>query len=112
MKVLSTVAGLLMAAGCAPVLGANGGDQVVLVYNTRVKESKGVAEYYAQRRHVPTNQIFGFDLSETDNITRAEFRDSLQKPLAQALDARKLWRIASNMIPATTNQPAGICNTA
>jgi uncharacterized protein (TIGR03790 family) len=105
MKVLFTITGLLLAASCARVWAANGGDQVVVVYNNRVKESKAVAEYYALRRQVPAAQVFGLDLPESEDITRAEFRDSFQKPLAAGLDRAKLWRIASVMIPATTNQP-------
>src|SRR6266850_2866646 len=36
--------------------GTNEGDEVVIVYNSRVPESKGVAEYYAQKRMVPSSQ--------------------------------------------------------
>jgi uncharacterized protein (TIGR03790 family) len=87
---------------------ANPGDEVIIVYNTRVPESKGVADYYAERRHVPTNQIFGFLLSTNDDISRAEFRDALQKPLAETLRNRKLWQIAPTIIHATTNQPGRV----
>src|SRR5215831_4706579 len=61
---------------------ANTGSEVVVIYNTKVPESKSLAEYYAARRHVPTNKIFGFALSTGDEMSRAEFRDALQKPLA------------------------------
>lgn len=87
---------------------ANPGDQVVIVYNTRVPESKAVADYYAARRLVPTNQIFGFALSTNDDISRTEFRDDLQKPLAQGLTKRKLWQIGQTIVPATTNRPGRV----
>jgi uncharacterized protein (TIGR03790 family) len=83
---------------------ATPGSEVVVVYNSRVPESKAIAEYYAKQRQVPADQIFGFALSTNDNISRAEFRDALQRPLAKALDDKKLWRIVSRVVPATTNQ--------
>ena len=85
---------------------ANAGDEVVVVYNSRVPESKEIAEHYAEQRHVPANQIFGFKLTVDEDMSRAEFRDSLQKPLAEALEKKKLWHIASQAVPATTNLPA------
>src|SRR5260370_2649077 len=84
------------------------GDEAIVVYNSRLPASKALADYYAQRRQVPTNQIFGFSLETGEDISRAEFRDSLQKPLAEELEKRKLWHIASEIVPATTNRPARV----
>lgn len=98
---------MLALAGVAMgSLAAETGNEVVVIYNTRVPESKGVAEYYAQRRQVPASQVFGYSLPTGDDVSRAEFRDSLQKPLAKALEAGKFWHVASEVIRATTNQPA------
>jgi hypothetical protein len=69
---------ILVCGGALASRAANPGDEVVIVYNTRVPESKGVADYYAQRRHVPLNQVYGFPLSTNEDISRAEFRDALQ----------------------------------
>jgi uncharacterized protein (TIGR03790 family) len=101
---------LLVEAGLAALLGhaAQPGGEVVVVYNTRVPESKVVADYYAQRRHVPADQIFGFELSTNEEMSRAEFRDVLQKPLAKALEEHKLWHMAAHNVPATNNQPARV----
>jgi uncharacterized protein (TIGR03790 family) len=87
---------------------ANPGDEVIVVYNTRVPESKGVADYYAERRRVPTNQILGFPLSTNDDMSRAEFRHDLQKPLAEKLKKQKLWRISPTIVHATTNHPGRV----
>ncbi|MEY2466953.1 MAG: hypothetical protein QOD03_1474, partial [Verrucomicrobiota bacterium] len=84
---------------------AESGSDVVVVYNTRVPESREVAEYYANKRHVPANQIFGFALSAGEEMSRAEFTDSLEKPLAKALTNKKLWRMGSGTIPATNGEP-------
>ena len=101
------VLALLLGTATFAVFAANPGDEVIIVYNTRMRESKDVAAYYAERRQVPANQIFGFALSTDENMTRAEFRDSLQQPLAAELEKRQLWRIASQDVSATTNQPVG-----
>jgi uncharacterized protein (TIGR03790 family) len=57
---------------------------------------------------VPTNQIVGFALSTNEDMSRAEFREDLQKPLAQTLANRKLWQIAPSIVHATTNQPGRV----
>ncbi len=87
---------------------ANPGDEVIVVYNSAMPGSKSVAEYYAQKRHVPPDQIFGFELTTNEDVSRAEFRDSLQRPLAKALESKNLWRIGSRMVSATTNHPARV----
>ncbi len=98
------VAGMAMAA--LRVSGA--GDEVVVVYNTRVPESKSIAEHYALLRQVPPNQIFGFNLTTNEEMSRIEFRDALQRPLANALQTNRLWFIAPRTFPATTNQPSHV----
>jgi uncharacterized protein (TIGR03790 family) len=101
----TSVLGLVLLCTAACYLrAANPGDEVVVVYNSRVPLSKAVAEYYAEQRHVPKNQILGFDMSSSEDMSRAEFRDSLQRPLAKALSSRKLWRIASPGTKSQTNE--------
>jgi uncharacterized protein (TIGR03790 family) len=99
----------LVALICVTIISsraANAGDEVVVVYNSSLPESKEVAEHYAERRQVPANQVIGLPLSTNEEISRVEFRESLQQPLAKALETRKLWHVASRVLPATTNQPA------
>ena len=89
----------------APQAGFAGGDEVVLIYNSRVPESKAIATYYAGKRHVPKEQIFGFEMTTAEEISRAEFRDALQKPLAKKLEANKLWRIGTLETRGTNGEP-------
>ncbi len=70
--------------------GENGGD-VLVIYNSRSEESKGVAEHYAKLRKVPANQVLGFDLPTTDTISREDYLKQLQHPLAMKLVESKLW---------------------
>ena len=88
-------------AGICAVLHADGeGDSVAVIYNSRLPESRDLAFYYAQRREVPTNQVFGFDLPVTETMTRAEFRDQLLKPLVKALQRQRLITVRSEIVPA------------
>src|ERR1051325_9050458 len=97
----------VLASLLASTLGlraAYSGNDVVVVYNSRMPESKGVAEYYAQRRSVPKDHVFGFAMTTKEDISRAEFRESLQSPLAKALEDKHLWHIGSGIVPASTNR--------
>ncbi len=80
---------LLLCQWLHAVAGA--GDQVIVVYNKASADSKSIAYYYAEKRNVPTNQVVGFDLPDGEQITRAEFRDRLEKPLLKTLEESKLW---------------------
>jgi uncharacterized protein (TIGR03790 family) len=78
----------------APLLARAGGDEVVVVYNRNMPESKAVAAYYARMRNVPEKQIFGFDLPTTEIMSRDDFHHLLQVPLAQKLESSGLWKFA------------------
>ncbi len=97
------LAGGLLISAVEALAAGSFGSEVVVIYNKKVPESQVLAQYYAEKRQVPTNQIFGFALSTTEEITRAEFRDELQKPLAKALSDKKLWRVTSRTLPPNTN---------
>ncbi len=74
-----------------PVLASGPGEQVVVVYNRNLAESKGVAEYYAERRQIPADQVFGLDLPGGETMTRNEYDDRLAKPLLKRLRDAKLF---------------------
>ncbi|HOP97631.1 MAG TPA: TIGR03790 family protein [Verrucomicrobiota bacterium] len=100
---------LCLGVALAPLaLAAASGDEVVVVYNTRVPESKAVAEHYAKRREVPPDQVIGLALPTEENMTRAQFRNSLERPLAEAFSKRKLWRITAQTIRDTNNRPVQV----
>jgi uncharacterized protein (TIGR03790 family) len=76
----------LEAQGESPV-----GESVVVIYNSKMPESKQLAEYYAERRQVPGTQLFGFELPAGEPISRNDFRELLQKPLFKTLEERGLF---------------------
>src|SRR5215471_1972980 len=107
MKCTYVLGGVFFWAGIS-LRAANPGDEVVVVYNSRVPESKVIAEEYCAKRQVPTNQVFGFDLPTGEDMTRADYKNSLQFPLAKAIKANKLWHFESQLVPATNNEPARV----
>ncbi len=94
------------------------GDSVVVVYNSKQPDSKGVAEHYAERRHVPKSQIIGLDLPTDETMSRADYRMKLQQPLLKFLEDNRLFTYApatngaapSNAVPiAATVRYAVLC---
>ena len=73
------------------VLFADSGADVAVVFNSRSVDSRDVAAYYAERRGVPTNQIWGFDMSTAEAITRTEYVEKIQTPILKKLEDTKLW---------------------
>src|SRR5262245_26836521 len=97
--------GLLAMLGLWSVAGslraASAGSEVVVIYNSRVPESREVAQYYTKRREVPPDQVFGFDLPATESMTRKEYLDDLEGRLFKKLEQTKLFTFG----PATNKAP-------
>ena len=96
----------LALLGFTPLAVRAGGDEVVLIYNSRVPESKLVAEHYAALRQVPAKQIFGFALTPNESISRTDFTEALQKPLVKNLEDSGIWKFGKTNIPGTNGHPA------
>ncbi len=82
---------------------AESGDSVVVIYNSLVPKSKEIAEHYAQKRHVPAEQLLGLELPNSETISRDQFTHDLQKPLLKWLESNHLlsFRLGSD----GTNEP-------
>ena len=89
-----------------PLLAFAGGEEVVVIYNPQMPGSKIVAEHYAAMRHVPANQVFSFKLTTNEVMSRTEFTEDLQQPLAAKLESAGLWKFGKIKIPAANGQPA------
>jgi uncharacterized protein (TIGR03790 family) len=55
--------------------------QTVIVCNERDPESRSLAEYYAQRRGIPTNQLCVIRARPAETITRREFNEEVREPI-------------------------------
>ena len=99
---------LILASFLAlPLCAAELGSSVIVIYNSRVPESKEVAEHYARQRQVPAGQVLGFALpiptDKDESMTRTEFIDELQKPLLKQLEKAGIFKLAAG--PHSSNSP-------
>ncbi len=86
------------------VLAAGLGDSVVVVYNKNLRDSKKLAEYYAEKRAIPAKQLFAVDVSATsEQMSRLEFREKIQKPLFAWLVREQLMTLPKQTRAETTN---------
>ena len=98
---------ICLAALWATPAWANG-SEVIVVYNVAMPESKSVAEHYAERRRVPKSQVFGFELNKGENISRTEFRDTLEQPLLKKLEDAGFWRLGDGEVTDTNGNPVKV----
>jgi uncharacterized protein (TIGR03790 family) len=77
---------LLAAAGPA---GAIGPEDVYLLVNQNVPQSRAIAEHYCRKRGVPTDHILAFDLPAGEDISRAAYESKLAQPLRARIQDRR-----------------------
>ena len=63
----------------------------MVVFNSRLGDSRAVAAHYAALRLVPARQVLGLALPTGENMTRQEYHDQLQLPLLNFLEKEKLF---------------------
>jgi uncharacterized protein (TIGR03790 family) len=65
--------------------------RILIVYNETEPESRPLADYYAQHRGVPTNQICAVHVRNVDLISRKEFNEHIRDPIRKFMTAHNLW---------------------
>jgi len=63
---------------------------LLVVYNTNDPDSKNLAVYYATRRNIPAERVLAISSPLTEEITRAEFDDTIRSPIVCYL-TQKDW---------------------
>lgn len=96
----------LFSAGSSLALPPETGKAVVVIYNTRVPESKQVAEHYAQQRSVPPSQIQGFSLPTEESISRPDYLTQLEEPLYKMFETNHWFTFG----PMPKDAPAQLRN--
>lgn len=91
------IVGLMAVTAGSVTAVADKGDaraarHVLVVYNDQEPESLPLAEYYARRRGVPTNQLCRISVRPAETITRLEFENDVRQPLARFLTSQQLWQ--------------------
>ncbi len=87
MRRLITSIAFVALAQCA-ALGQ--GESVAVLFNSKLPESKAVADHYAKLRGIPANHLIGLPLSDGHTISRQEFTVKLEQPLTAELVRRNL----------------------
>lgn len=71
-------------------------DATLVVFNTRDPESRALAEYYAERRRIPADQVIGLDCPLEEEITRRQFTETIEQPLRTLFERNKWWSVAKS----------------
>ncbi|MFI5332375.1 MAG: TIGR03790 family protein [Desulfobaccales bacterium] len=75
---------LCITLAAPPALALTPGDLIV-IYNRNLVESKAVAEYYAQKRQVPWDQLLGVTVNTAEDMTRQDYEQNLLPPVQAAV---------------------------
>jgi uncharacterized protein (TIGR03790 family) len=85
--VLALLAGIALT-GCAPDsihLGKYASTpearRVLVVYNASSLSGKEIAEYYANKRHIPASNVVRIDCAESEDISDADFHSEIEGPI-------------------------------
>jgi uncharacterized protein (TIGR03790 family) len=93
---------VMLAIACVDCLRAVGADDLaqraLIVYNADVADSRPLAEYYAQRRNVPTNQVCGIHIRDAETITRRELNDQIRAPILRFMGEHGLLVQQARMV--------------
>ena len=73
-------------------------ERVVIVYNTEDPDSRPLAETYAEKRGVPTNQICGISIRVAETISRKEYDEKVRDPIWRFLTRQGLLEQEPRMI--------------
>lgn len=65
----------------------------LVVFNTRDPESRALADYYAERRYIPYEQVIGLDCPIEEEITREQFADTIETPLRKLFERKEWWEV-------------------
>ena len=79
---------LAILLGCtvaAPSALALAPSDLIVIYNRNLPDSKAVAEYYAQKRRVPWNQLLGVAVSTAEDMPRQDYEQNLLPPVRAAV---------------------------
>ena len=77
----------------------------LVVYNNLDPDSVTLAAYYAKRRGIPLDHIVGLNCPDTEEISRAQYDDTIAEPLRRIFADRGWWHApADGHLPVSDNQ--------
>jgi len=67
----------------------------LVIFNNRAPESRALAEYYAERRRIPAAQVVGLDCPTEEEISREQYRQTIEEPLRSLFERKGWWQVRS-----------------
>ncbi len=89
MKPLHVVCTCLLLLSLIGPAAALGPEDVYLVVNKNVPESKEIAEHYCRKRGVPVDHILALDLPKGEDVNRRDYDEKLVAPLREMLKDKR-----------------------
>jgi len=89
---------LILVFGAAGLLGGTPAEearQVIVLYNTAFEGSRQLANYYAEKRDIPSRNVIGLTCSPEEEISREEYDQEIAGPLRRLLMERGWWKVSS-----------------
>ena len=83
---------LLLAEFPAVSQAAISSEQVAIVYNSTVPESRKLAEIYREARGIPEENVIALDMPPRADISRDDYDRTILKPLRREFEARAWWK--------------------
>ena len=65
----------------------------VVVYNRNAADSIALAYFYAKARQIPTDHLVGLECPTEEEISRADYDDTIAEPLRKAFAEREWWTL-------------------
>jgi uncharacterized protein (TIGR03790 family) len=81
--------------------------ETVVVYNKAFGGSKELAEFYAEKRHVPAAQVVGLECSKEETMSRDEFESTIHEALLRKFNEQKWWTIEKRDLIDPNGRPVG-----
>lgn len=79
----------IVVARAAPIAP----ESVAVLYNSNIPESAELAQYYAEKRGIPAENLIGLPLSEHGQINRESYGTTLRDPLWNVFSRNHWWTL-------------------
>lgn len=85
--ILACIFALLLSAAAQDRQSA----ATLVIYNSSDPDSEDLARYYAGKRAIPADQVLGFNMPASEEISRADFNRTLANPLRKKMTEKSWW---------------------
>lgn len=94
--VLLLLVGWLAPLALAEEAPSREAETTLVIFNSRDPESETLANYYAERRRIPRQQVIGLDCPTSEEISREDFSSTIEKPLRKIFESNGWWSLREN----------------